>query len=215
MIGKDRDLVAPPNYLDWKSQNAVFDALGAYRVNGFALTGAGEPESLTAIMLSSSLFRVLGVAPLVGRTFTEEEEARRDRVVVLRHEFWQRRFGGDRRLVGKAITLTGAAFTVIGVMPPSFRFPEGVPADMYSPLVFAANELAGRRTALADRARPPQGWRDHRRRVRKHDGHRTRHRGRRQRPAIRIRRWWVRTNCWSRTSGWDCWCSWARSDSCC
>ena len=60
-IGKDRDLVAPPNYLDWKAQNAVFDALGAYRFNGFALTGAGEPESVTAITLSSSLFRVLGV----------------------------------------------------------------------------------------------------------------------------------------------------------
>jgi putative ABC transport system permease protein len=145
-IGKDRDLVAPPNYLDWKSQNSVFDALGAYRVNGFALTGAGEPESLTAITLSSSLFRVLGVEPLVGRTFTQEEEARRDRVVVLRHEFWQRRFGGDRGLVGKSITLTGAAFTVIGVMPPSFRFPEGVPADLYSPLVFGPNELTGRRT---------------------------------------------------------------------
>ena len=146
VIGKDRDLVAPPNYLDWKSQNVVFDALGAYRVNGFALTGAGEPESLTAITLSSSLFRVLGVRPLVGRTFTDEEEARRDRVVVLRHEFWQRRYGGDRGLVGKAITLTGTPFTVIGVMPPSFRFPEGVPADVYSPLVFGPNELAGRRT---------------------------------------------------------------------
>ena len=60
-IGKDRDLVAPPNYLDWKTQNSVFDALGAYRVNGFALTGAGEPESLTAITLSASLFRALGV----------------------------------------------------------------------------------------------------------------------------------------------------------
>ena len=124
-IGKDRDLVAPPNYLDWKAQNSVFDALGAYRVNGFALTGAGEPESLTAITLSSSLFRVLGVAPLVGRTFTEDEEARRDRVVVLRHEFWQRRFGGDRSLVGKSITLTGVPFTVVGVMPPEFPVSRG------------------------------------------------------------------------------------------
>jgi putative ABC transport system permease protein len=145
-IGKDRDVVAPPNYLDWKSQNSVFDALGAYRINGSALTGAGEPESVTAITLSSSLFRVLGVEPLVGRTFTDEEEARRDRVVVLRHEFWQRRFGGDRSLVGRTITLTGAAFTVVGVMPPSFRFPEGNPGDLYSPLVFGANELTGRRT---------------------------------------------------------------------
>jgi len=145
-IGKDRDVVAPPNYLDWKSQNSVFDALGAYRYGGFALTGAGEPESVTAITVSSSVFRVLGVDALVGRTFTDEEETRRDRVVVLRHEFWQRRFGGDRSLVGKSITLTGTAYTVVGVMPPSFRFPEGNPGDVYSPLVFSPNELTGRRT---------------------------------------------------------------------
>jgi putative ABC transport system permease protein len=145
-IGKDRDLVAPPNYQDWKAQNAVFDALGAYRVNGFALTGSGEPESVTAITVTGSLFRVLGVDALIGRTFTDEEEQRRDRVVVLRHEFWQRRFGGDRSLVGKSITLTGAPFTVVGVMPPDFRFPDGNPGDLYSPLIFAPNELQGRRT---------------------------------------------------------------------
>ena len=145
-IGKDRDLVAPPNYQDWSAQNAVFDALGAYRSSGFALTGSGEPESVTALTVTSSLFRVLGVEALVGRTFTEEEEQRRDRVVVLRHEFWQRRFGGDRTLVGRTITLTGAPFTVVGVMPPDFRFPEGNPVDLYSPLIFAPNELQGRRT---------------------------------------------------------------------
>ena len=145
-IGKDRDLVAPPNYLDWKAQNSVFDALGAYRVNGFALTGAGEPESVTAITVSASLFRVLGVDALVGRTFNEDEETRKDRVVVLRHDFWQRRFGGDRSLVGKSITLTGAPFTVVGVMPPSFQFPDGNPGDLYSPLLFAPIELVGRRT---------------------------------------------------------------------
>ena len=145
-IGKDRDLVAPPNYQDWSTQNAVFDALGAYRTNGFALTGSGEPESVTALTVTSSLFRVLGVEALVGRTFTEEEEKRRDRVVVLRHEFWQRRFGGDRSLIGRTITLTGTPFTVVGVMPPDFRFPEGNPNDLYSPLIFAPNELQGRRT---------------------------------------------------------------------
>jgi putative ABC transport system permease protein len=145
-IGKDRDLVAPPNYLDWKAQNSVFDALGAYRYNGFALTGAGEPESVTAITVSASLFHVLGVDALVGRTFNEDEETRKDRVVVLRYDFWQRRFGGDRGLVGKSITLTGAPFTVVGVMPPSFGFPDGNPGDLYSPLLFAPNELAGRRT---------------------------------------------------------------------
>jgi predicted permease len=144
-IGKDRDFVAAPNYLDWKAQNAVFDALGAYRSGGFAMTGVGEPESVTAMFLSSSMFRVLGVEPLIGRIYTEEEEKKKDRVVVLRHDFWQRRFGGDRSIVGKSITLADTPNIVIGVMPPDFRFPEGNPTDMYSPLIIAASELEGRR----------------------------------------------------------------------
>ncbi len=144
-IGKERDLVAPPNYLDWKAQNSVFESLGAYRVNGFPLTGAGEPESVTALTVSSSLFRALGVDAALGRTFTDDEETRKDRVVVLGHEFWQRRFRGDPSLIGKSITLI-VPFTVIGVMPASFRFPDGNPVDVYSPLIFGPNELTGRRT---------------------------------------------------------------------
>ena len=144
-IGKDRDLVAPPNYLDWKAQNAVFDGLGAYRIGGFNMTGVGEPESVVAIFISNSMSRVLGVEPLIGRWFTEEEEQKRIRVVVLRHEFWQRRFGGDRSIVGRSITLADTPNIVVGVMPPDFRFPDGNPGDMYSPLIFAANELQGRR----------------------------------------------------------------------
>lgn len=143
-IGKERDLVALPNYLDWTAQNSVFEALGAYRVDGFPLTGAGEPESVTALTVSSSLFRALGVDAAVGRTFTQDEETRKHRVVVLGHEFWQRRFGGDPSLIGKSITLI-VPFTVIGVMPASFRFPDGNPVDVYSPLIFGPNELTGRR----------------------------------------------------------------------
>ena len=142
-IGKERDLVAPPNYLDWKAQNSVFEALGAYRFDGFPLTGAGEPERVTALTVSSSLFGALGVDAAIGRTFTEDEETRKDRVVVLGHEFWQRRFGGDPSLIGKSITLI-VPFTVIGVMPASFRFPDGNPVDVYSPLIFGPNELTGR-----------------------------------------------------------------------
>jgi putative ABC transport system permease protein len=145
-IGKDRDLVSPPNYQDWKSRNAVFEQLGSYRYGGFTLNGVGEPESLTAVTLSSSLFRTLGVEAAIGRTFTDEEETKREPVVVLTHSLWQRRFGGDPRIVGTAITLTGTSFTVVGVMPPRFRFPEGNPVDLYSPLVFNKSELTGRRT---------------------------------------------------------------------
>jgi putative ABC transport system permease protein len=145
-IGADRDLVAPPNYLDWKSRNAVFADLGAYQIAGFALTGSGEPERLTTVAMSSSLFGVLGVEAAIGRTFTNAEEAGRERVVVLSHQHWQRRFGGNPSIVGNAITLNDARYTVVGVMPPGFKFPEGIPVDLYSPVVFMENELKGRRT---------------------------------------------------------------------
>jgi putative ABC transport system permease protein len=75
-IGKERDPVAPPNYQDWRSQNTVFDELGAYRLRSFALDDAGDPEQLQALSLSSSVFGVLGVSAGAGRVFTEEEERR-------------------------------------------------------------------------------------------------------------------------------------------
>jgi putative ABC transport system permease protein len=124
----------------------VFDELGAYRLDGFTLSGIDEPESISALNASSSLFRVLGVDAVIGRAFTEDEERRRDRVVVLTHEFWQRRFGGNRNVVGRSITLSGDSFVVVGVMPVNFRFPESTPIDLYSPLVFTqVDELTGRR----------------------------------------------------------------------
>jgi putative ABC transport system permease protein len=145
-VGKDRDLVSPPNFQDWRTQNTVFDELGAYRLDGFTLSGVDEPESISALNASSSLFRVLGVEAVIGRAFTEDEERRRDRVVVLSHEFWQRQFGGDRNVVGRSITLSGGSFVVVGVMPVNFRFPEGTPIDLYSPLVLTqVDELTGRR----------------------------------------------------------------------
>src|SRR5688572_11008876 len=144
-IGKDRDFVAAPNYLDWKAQNAVFEALGAYRTGGFAMTGVGEPERVTAVFLSSSMFRVLGVEPLVGRTYTQEEAKREGRVVLLRHQSSARGFGGGRGIAGKSISVADTPDIVLGVMPPECRLPEGNPGDMYSPLIIAANELEGRR----------------------------------------------------------------------
>jgi putative ABC transport system permease protein len=91
------------------------------------------------------VFRVLGVSAAAGRVFTQDEERRRDRVVVLAHTFWQRRFGGSPAAVGRSLSLNGAAFTIVGVMPPTFAFPDGNPVDLYSPLVFTADELNGRR----------------------------------------------------------------------
>jgi predicted permease len=145
-IGKDRDPVAPLNFLDWRQQNTVFEDVAAYRFTGFALSGVDDPEQVRALSSSSSLFRVLNVNASIGRVFTEEEQQRRDRVAVLSHEFWQRRFGGDRSAVGRSLTLNGASFTVVGIMASSFRFPDGDAVDLYTPLVFTPGELGGRRS---------------------------------------------------------------------
>ena len=134
--GKDRDPVAPLNFQDWRARNTTFDGLGAYRVESAALSGVEPPEQIVMLAMSSSVFRVLDVDARRGRTFTEEEERQRARVVVLNDEFWRRRFGADAGVIGRAMTLDGESFTVVGVMPPDFAFPDGNPADVYAPLVF-------------------------------------------------------------------------------
>ena len=137
---KERDPVAPATYQDWSRENGSFQELGAYRFRGFALDDANAPEQLQGLSVSSSLFRVLATNPVLGRVFTEEEQQRGDRVVVLAHDFWQRRFGGQESVIGRLMSLNGAAFTIVGVMPAGFKFPDGNPVDLYSPLIFTADE---------------------------------------------------------------------------
>ena len=144
--GKERDPVAPPNFHDWQRDNAVFDELAAYRFREFALTQVEQPEQLQALSTTASVFRVLGVPAALGRVFTDDEEKRLERVAVLSHGFWQRRFGGDPSIVGRSVALDDAAFTVVGVMPAAFQFPDDTPVDLYSPIAFARGELSGRRS---------------------------------------------------------------------
>jgi hypothetical protein len=134
-VGKERDPVAPLNFQDWRARNTTFDELGAYQVESTALSGIEPPEQIVTLAMSASVFRVLGVDARLGRTFTEQEERQRARVVVLNDDFWRRRFAADAGVIGRTITLDGEAFTVVGVMPPEFAFPDGNPADVYAPLV--------------------------------------------------------------------------------
>ena len=137
---KERDPVARATYQDWSRENGSFQELAAYRFRGFALDDATAPEQLQGLSVSSSLFRVLATNPVLGRVFTEEEQQRGDRVVVLAHDFWQRRFGGQESVIGRLMSLNGAAFTIVGVMPAGFKFPDGTPVDLYSPLILTADE---------------------------------------------------------------------------
>ncbi len=130
----------------FERQNRVFDEMGVFRVEGMDLTGAGEPERIAAGRSSASLFRILGVRPLIGRTFTRDEDAPGHPLAVLSYGLWTRRFGGDRGVLGRRITLDRRPYTVIGVMPRGFEFPlRGMPmtgvADLWVPIAFTAEEL--------------------------------------------------------------------------
>jgi putative ABC transport system permease protein len=122
---KNLNIVSLPNYRDWKAENhafaemALFDSAG----RGYNLTSQGEPEQVSGLRVTAGFFAVLGVRPMLGRTFLpEEEEPGHDRVVVLSHGLWAHRYGADSTLVGNRIQIDGAAYTVVGVMPPRFEF---------------------------------------------------------------------------------------------
>ena len=109
------------------SNNKSFSAIAFYyRDSGFSnvtLTIGSEPESVQGAFVSSNLFSILGMAPDLGRVFTSSEETRRDRVVVLSHRLWARRFGLSPQVIGTDMHIDGESFQVIGIMPPSFQFP--------------------------------------------------------------------------------------------
>ena len=110
------------NLLDWQRQTQTFEAIAGWRSDGFALTGRGEPEEVMGSMVSENFFSVLRVQPLLGRTFTKDEDQRGGRrVVLLGEDFWKRHFAADRNIVGQNLTLEGHDYTVIGIVPRSIR----------------------------------------------------------------------------------------------
>ncbi|MGH9936571.1 MAG: ABC transporter permease [Blastocatellia bacterium] len=117
------DWVSYPDFRDWREQNTVFEEIGACRVFVFNLTGSDFAETLPGAYVSASLFNVLGVKPIVGRTFlAEEDRPGANRVAVISYGLWRRRFGADPGLIGKTIEVNGESHVVVGVMPPGFKF---------------------------------------------------------------------------------------------
>ena len=115
--------VSYPDFLDWRSQNHAFDHLMSYHDNSFTLTGLDRPLQLDAEIVSSDLTSTLGVQPELGRGFTTAEEKPGTHVILISHALWVSEFGSDRSIVGRAVHLSGDLYTIVGVMPPSFRFP--------------------------------------------------------------------------------------------
>jgi putative ABC transport system permease protein len=142
-LGFPKDTPSPANFLDWREQNTVFEGMAAMIQRSFNLTGAGEPERLDGRRVSANLFSLLGVEPQLGRAFTAEEDKPGSRVVILSYGLWQRRFGGDATIIGRALTLNAEAYTVIGVMPRSFQFPTQRD-QLWVPIAFPADEAAQR-----------------------------------------------------------------------
>lgn len=116
--------ISPVNYPDSKSRNRVFGDLAAVvDVFPLHLTGAGKPEEVAAGAVSANFFQMIGVQPVIGRAFQPAEETRgRDRVVILSHQLWRRRFDGNVGVLGASIHLSGESYRVIGVLPADFSW---------------------------------------------------------------------------------------------
>ncbi len=130
--------ISPPNFDDWRARTRTLADLGAYWFSdgqsGADLTGAGDPQRLQAAFVTPGFWSTLGVAPTLGRLPRDDEMVRgvNDRLVVLSYAFWQRQFGAAPSIVGQSITLGGESYQVVGVMPPSFRYPTPL-TEIYLP----------------------------------------------------------------------------------
>ena len=118
-----RDDVSPANWLDWQRESRTFRRFAAWRPWAFTLTGAGEPRRVNAQLVSSEFFPLLGVAPLLGRAISDEDDRPNSpRVAVLSYSAWQDLLGGDQRAIGRTVQLDERPYEIVGVMPAGFRF---------------------------------------------------------------------------------------------
>ena len=112
-----------PNFLDWRAQNHTLEHLISYHDNSYTLTGVDRPVHVSAEIVSWDLLPTLGATPEIGRGFRPDEEKQGTKVALISHQLWMSQFNGDKSIIGRTIHLSGDLFTVIGVMPASFRFP--------------------------------------------------------------------------------------------
>jgi putative ABC transport system permease protein len=116
-------IVSMPNYDDFRRGVTSFEQTGIWEYLSYNFSGDGEAERVPGLRLSSSTFRMLGVAPQLGRTFTPEEDAPGHDVAIISHALWQRRYGGRSDIVGHVARINGRPHEIVGVMPPGFNFP--------------------------------------------------------------------------------------------
>jgi putative ABC transport system permease protein len=132
--GFDHDVTSYPRLEDWRARSRTIEEFAAYSDARHVLTGTGEPEHVRGAAVTANFFRVMGAQATLGRTFLQGDDVfGRPRIAVLSRGFWARRFGGDPAVVGRAITLDGRPYTIIGVMPSTFRYPSR-DVDLWEPL---------------------------------------------------------------------------------
>src|SRR5689334_17142357 len=129
----NRSGISYPNYLDWRDQSRSFTGIAAYSGRSVAITEGTEPVRLSGELITANLFPLLGVRPQLGRLLRADEDAAGAAgVVLLSDAAWKRLYGGDPSLIGRVISVNNEARTVVGIMPPDFKFPEN--AEIWVPM---------------------------------------------------------------------------------
>src|SRR5581483_956670 len=139
-MGFHKNTPAPGNYNDWVRLNHSMSGIAATRGSAVNVTGDGAPEQIIGRGVTPNFFAVLGTAPVIGRTFTDAEDRANAKVVIISYGLWQRRYGGDPSIVGKALLLNGVRWEVIGVMPRAFVF-RSRDVDYWMPIALAPNQI--------------------------------------------------------------------------
>jgi predicted permease len=140
-LNMDEVNMAPSNYFIYREQNRVFEDIGVYQGYSVAVTGQGNPEQVPALVATDGVLPTLGVAPMIGRWFSRADDTPGAAdTVMLDYGYWQRRFGSDRSIVGRAITVDGKLRQVIGVMPRNFRFLDAEQPSLILPLQLDRNK---------------------------------------------------------------------------
>jgi putative ABC transport system permease protein len=161
--GRHQNTTSRANFRSWSEQSTAFEGMAAFSDQRLSLTGDGDPEEVSTQLATPELFQVLGIEPMIGRGITQEDaRPGTPDVAVLSYGLWQRRFGGDPRVIGKAIMLNGAPYTVVGVLPAGFqwhirkRSGTGKPAEIWTVLAMPTEGPAtrGRFLSVVARLKP-------------------------------------------------------------
>ncbi len=139
---RDRNTVSAADFLDWRSRSTTFSSMAAMTGAAANLTGDGDPEELRALLVTEEYWKVLRVEPALGRSLVSEEfSTDAGAVAVISDGLWERRFGADPQILGRSVDIDGEAYSVVGVMPPGFRFPAD--PQVWLPMTFGAEPNRG------------------------------------------------------------------------